>query len=69
MQGSRVETLVKRIAEMDRDCLVHFLRGLDVNFTVDFTDEFLDTVTLEHLRHITLAAALRAKEPVHDNQG
>jgi hypothetical protein len=66
MQDSRVEVLVRRIAEMDRDALVRFLRGLDVDFTLDFTDEFLDSVTLEHLRHITLAAALRAKESVRD---
>jgi len=64
MQSSQVETLVKHIAEMDRDGLVRFLRNLDVEFTLDFTNEFLDTVNLETLRHITLAAALRAKEPV-----
>ena len=61
MQGRQVEVLVKRIAEMDRVGLVRFLRGLDVDFTIDFTDDFLDTVSLERLRHITLAAALRAK--------
>jgi len=69
MQGSRVEALVKHIAEMDRDGLVRFLRGLDVDFSIDFTDDFLATVNLEHLRHITLAAAMRAKEPACDCQG
>ena len=66
MQGPQVEALVKHIAEMDRAGLVRFLRKLDVEFTIDFSDEFLDTVSLARLRHITLAAALRAKEPVLD---
>jgi len=68
MRESQVESLVKHIAEMDRAGLVRFLRKLDVEFTIDFSDEFLDTVTLDRLRHITLAAALRAKEPVFDCQ-
>ena len=66
MQGSQVETLMKRIAEMDRAALIPFLRNLDVEFTIDFTPEFLDAVSLDTLRHITLAAALRAKVPVSD---
>ena len=63
MQGARIEALLKHIAEMDRSDLVRFLRSLDVEFTIDFTNEFLDAISLERLRHITLAAALRSKEP------
>jgi len=62
MQGPRIEALVKRIATMERADLVRYLRNLDVEFTIDFTNEFLDSISLERLRHIVLAAALRSRE-------
>jgi len=66
MQGPQIEALIRHIAGLDRDDLVVFLRKLDVDFTIDFTNEFLDSVSVERLRHIVLAAALRAKEPACD---
>lgn len=63
MQGQQVEALISRIASLDRPGLVRFLRGLDVDFAIDFTDEFLDSISLERLRHIVLAASLHTKQP------
>ena len=60
MQGKELETLVSRIASLDRAELVAVLRGLDCDFRLDFTDEFLSTVSIERLQHIVLAASLHA---------
>jgi len=64
MQGQQVEALINRISVMDRSSLIGFLRGLHVDFEIDFTDDFLGSVSIERLRHIVLAASLHSKEPV-----
>jgi hypothetical protein len=51
--------LLKRVADMDRPQLTEMLRTLHCSFELDFTDEFLQTASLERLRHILVAAALR----------
>lgn len=58
MQGQQVEILVDRIQTLDRAGLIEMLRGLDCGFQIDFSDEFLGSVSLERLRHIVLAASL-----------
>ena len=60
MQGQQVEILVNEIQTMDRDGLIHLLRTMQCDFTVDFTDEFLNSISVERLRHIALAASLHA---------
>ncbi len=52
-KGSR-----ERLGAMERDQLVDFLRHLACTFEVDFTDEFLATLSLQELRHIAAEAAL-----------
>ncbi|NLW86757.1 MAG: hypothetical protein GXY38_07775 [Planctomycetes bacterium] len=56
-----VESLVQRIAGMKRPGLIKELRSLDCNFPIDFSDEFLQTVSIERLRHIILAASLHTR--------
>ncbi len=53
--------LAERLATMGREQLIRTLRKMPCPFTVDFTEEFLDTVSTERLRHIALAAALHAR--------
>jgi hypothetical protein len=65
----RAEKLVDKIAQMDRTSLVQELRQMRCDFKMDFSDDFLDTVSLERLQHIVLAAFLHdhrksAKVPV-----
>lgn len=62
MQSRQVESLVNELQSMDRDGLKGLLRNMKCDFAIDFTDEFLDSVSIERLRHITLAASL------HDNR-
>jgi hypothetical protein len=61
LPDSPVGDLLKRAAEMDRLQLIGMLRSLHCGFELDFTDEFLETVSLERLRHIVVAAALHAR--------
>ena len=56
--GRRVEQLVDRICSMDRDGLVSALRRMRCEFPMDFTDEFLASMSTERLKHIVLAASL-----------
>lgn len=56
----KTEKAVRRIAEMDRTGLVRMLRGMACKFELDFTDEYLQDVSIERLRHIAVAACLHA---------
>lgn len=58
MSSHRPEQLAEKIAGMDRASLVETLHGLECNFKLDFSDDFLDSVSLERLKHIVLAACL-----------
>lgn len=58
MQGQQVEDLVGRITVMERPNLVALLREMNCDFQIDFTDDFLASISLERLRHIVLAASL-----------
>ncbi len=60
-QKGQVEELAGRIAGMDRPELISLLRGMECSFDLDFTDEFLDGISLERLRHIILGAALHVR--------
>jgi hypothetical protein len=53
-----IDGLVTEIAEMDRLRLVGFLRELHCGFPIDFTDDYLNSVSIDRLRHIALAAFL-----------
>ncbi len=58
MGASYREDLARIVAEMDRDGLIDMLNRMECTFRIDFTEEFLRTVSLEKLRHIVLSASL-----------
>lgn len=58
MNANVVDSLVTQLAEMDRSRLVAFLRSLHCSFPIDFTDDYLNSVSIDRLRHIALAACL-----------
>ena len=58
MSARQLESIATRIAAMDRPQLIESLRGVKCSFDLDFTDEFLRSVSVERLRHILMAAAL-----------
>lgn len=41
---------------MDREELILLLRGMHCTFPMDFSEEYLQTLSVERLRHIVLAA-------------
>ena len=55
------EELAKVVAEMDRDALIVMLNRMRCTFSLDFTEEFLRSVSLEKLRHIVLSAGLHSR--------
>jgi hypothetical protein len=55
--GNCLEEAIATIAELDRDGCKHYLKHLDRRWA-DFTDEYLDAMSVERLRHVTLAAWL-----------
>ena len=43
---------------LSREEIIDRLRTMDCEFTLDFTDQYLQSVSLERLRHIFLAASI-----------
>lgn len=59
MDRQEVDTLVATLAEMDRGQLVEKIHSIHCSFTLDFSDEYLEEISLENLRHIVMAASLQ----------
>ena len=55
------EKLATSLAGMSRSELKRRLLSLKARFPLDFTDEFLDSLSSDKLRHILLAAQLNAR--------
>ena len=55
------DQIINEIANMTRPQLVKLLRGLQCGFHLDFSDEYLASLSVERLRHIALAASLRSR--------
>ncbi|MBN1553805.1 MAG: hypothetical protein JXA11_03615 [Phycisphaerae bacterium] len=51
-----LDRLITRLASMDREGLIRLLLNMRCTFPMDFTEEFLHTISEERLRHIVLAA-------------
>lgn len=52
------QDIVSTIAAMGRPQLVALLRGMRCGFDIDFSDEYINSMDLERLRHIALAASM-----------
>ena len=50
------ENSIVRIAVMDRQELIRKLLTMQCGFPIDFSRDFLDSISLEQLRHIVLDA-------------
>lgn len=61
MVSSQIEELLADALKMDRQGMVRFLRALDCDFQIDFTDEYLEAISLERLQHLVAAAGLHAR--------
>lgn len=61
MVHAEIEALSNWVSGARRAELVDLLRSLDCDFPLDFTDDFLAAMSVERLRHVCLAAAMRAR--------
>ena len=48
----QVEEMICLVAAMDRQALVEQFRAYRASFPLDFTNEFLNTASLDRLRHV-----------------
>lgn len=55
------EQLVTSIAALGRDELKRRIKDFRGRFKLDFSDDYLDTISLDRLRHILLAALINGK--------
>jgi hypothetical protein len=55
------EQTATSIASLDRDELKRRIRNFKGRFKLDFTDNYLNTLGVDRLRHILLAALINAK--------
>ena len=60
--GSDLDRIASGIAGMNRKDVQQAIMRFDGRFKVDFTEEYLESLSLERLRHILLAAKLQ-QEP------
>jgi hypothetical protein len=58
METQAMDNMVTEIAEMDRPELIALLHEMHCTFPLDFTEEYLDSMSVDRLRHIALAASL-----------
>lgn len=55
------EQLVTSVAALGRDDLKKRIKGFRGRFKLDFSDAYLDSLSLDRLRHILLAALINAR--------
>ena len=55
------EQMAASLADLGRDDLKQRIKGFRGRFKLDFSDDYLDALSLDRLRHILLAAWINAK--------
>ena len=59
--GMYVERQVTSVAVLGRDELTRRIRGFRGRFKLDFTEDYLNKISVDRLRHILLAALINTK--------
>ncbi len=57
----RFEQTMTSVAALGRTELKRHIKNFRGRFKLDFTDDYLDAISLDRLRHILLAALINAK--------
>jgi len=71
LQSHQIDDLIQLVAALDRDALLEQFHNYRANFPIDFTDDFLNSMPLDRLRHIFVALCLQTQrmpcyDPSHD---
>jgi hypothetical protein len=61
-----IDSILTKIAVMDRLSLLQNIRKFNHPFRLDFSDDYLASQGTERLRHILMAAYLQQKSHVHE---
>ena len=61
MQSQQTEKAAEQIAVMGRTDIIKMIQGFTCDFQLDFSDDFLNSISIERLRHIALAASLHSR--------
>jgi len=68
LEAQQVEELICLVSSLDKSALTTQFLDFRGNFPIDFTPEFLDTLSVERLRHIFVALCLQSQRlPVMDD--
>jgi hypothetical protein len=59
--GKYFEQTAASVASLNKDELKRQIRNFNGRFKLDFTDNYLDNIGVDRLRHILLAALINAK--------
>jgi len=65
LEGEQFEELVCLISALNRDALIRQFAQYPSSFPIDFTPEFLASMSTERLRHIFLAICVQTKRMPH----
>jgi len=57
----KLEQTANAIASLDRDELNRRIKGFKGRFRLDFTDAYLNNLSVDRLRHVLLAALINAR--------
>lgn len=61
LESHQVEELICLVSSLDKPTLISQFLDFRGNFPIDFTLEFLETLSLERLRHIFVALCLQSQ--------
>jgi hypothetical protein len=59
LQGSQIEDLICLVSSLDRPALTRQFLSFRGSFPVDFKPDFLDSLSVDRLRHIFVALCLQ----------
>ena len=62
LKTEQIDELLDLVVALDREALCNLIREYRSSFPLDFTDEFLETVELDRLRHIFVAVCLQCQK-------
>jgi hypothetical protein len=71
LQSHQIDDLIQLVAALDREALLDHFHSYRASFPLDFTDDFLNSMPLDRLRHIFVALCLQTQrlpsyDPSHD---
>jgi len=62
MPAATDQDFIALIAAMKRHQLVRMLRRMNCGFNVDFSDRYVNSLSIDRLRHVALAASMKMRD-------